>query len=281
MLTLFTVPKGFVGLIGTIQLNAIRSWKVSAPTSQIILFGRDEGVAEAAALLGVEHCPNLRLSACGAPLLDSVFAQAKYRAIHRTLCFVNCDIIFSGDLSPLSSMGELFLAVGESIDASICEPVRFDHPAWSSTLASTAKSRGPFALDYFFFSENLFDTMPPFRIGRARYDNWMIWRALQQKALVFDASATVGAIHQRHHYGHLRGGRNEAYRGRDALMNQMLAGLACYFYLHSIHDARYELTPEGLNRRPRYHLFFRQLWLRLTALAREIIGLQGSPSLIP
>jgi len=49
MLTLFTVPKAFVGHIGLIQRNAIRSWQACVPDAQIMLFGCDA--------CG-EHCPH-------------------------------------------------------------------------------------------------------------------------------------------------------------------------------------------------------------------------------
>jgi hypothetical protein len=278
MLTLFTVPKAFVGHIGLIQRNAIRSWQACVPDAQIILFGCDEGVAEAAAELGVEHCPSVRLSDYGAPMLDSIFVQVRARAIHPILCFANSDIIFRGDLTPLASLDRPFLAIGESIDAELFEPISFDNDHWRSSFADGVRTRGPFALDFFFFRRELYDDMPPFRIGRARYDNWMVWRALQQNAMVVDITHLLKAVHQRHDYAHLAGGRNEAYRGFDAHQNEKLAGIWCYFYLHSVHDARFVLTSSGLSRQPRKRLFLRQWRLRVLGLIRELLGLTAAPA---
>ncbi|MEB3265252.1 MAG: hypothetical protein VKN13_01410 [Cyanobacteriota bacterium] len=277
MLTLFTVPKAFVGHIGVIQRNAIRSWQACVPDAQIILFGCDEGVAEVAAEMNVEHCASVRLSAYGAPMLDSIFVQARSRARHGILCFANSDIIFRGDLGALASLDQPFLAIGESIDAEVFEPISFENPHWRSGFAENDRTRGPFALDFFFFRRELYDDMPPFRIGRARYDNWMVWRALQQGAMVVDITQSLRAVHQRHDYAHLAGGRNEAYRGFDARQNEKLAGIWCYFYLHSVHDARFVLTPGGLSKKPRRLLFLRQWRLRLTGRIRELLGLAAQP----
>jgi len=48
MITFFTTPKPFRGHIGVIQRNAIESWKRIHPSAEVILFGDEEGAAEAA-----------------------------------------------------------------------------------------------------------------------------------------------------------------------------------------------------------------------------------------
>ena len=69
--------------------------KVCVPDAQIILFGCDEGVAEAAAELGVEHCPSVHLSDYGVPMLNSIVVQVRACAIHPMLCFANSDSFFA------------------------------------------------------------------------------------------------------------------------------------------------------------------------------------------
>jgi hypothetical protein len=278
MLTLFTVPKGFVGHIGIIQRNAIRSWQACIPGVQIILFGSDDGVAEAAVELQVEHGSAIRFSAYGAPMLDSVFAQARARSIHPILCFANADIIFRGYLGPLLSLEVPFLAIGESVDAELFESVCFADENWRSKITDRCVTRGPFALDFFFFSRDLYVDIPPFRIGRARYDNWMVWSALRQRAMVVDVGNLLQAVHQRHGYGHLSGGQKEAYRGFDALQNEKLAGIWCNLHLHSVHDARFVLTADSLVENPRRFAFFRQWRLRLVGKIRELLGLSPFPA---
>ena len=64
--------------------------------------------------------------------------------------------------------------------------------------------RGPTAIDWFVFSDRLFDPIPPFLVGRAAFDNWMIWKA-RTRGPVIDATEAVIAIHQPHDYAHLDG----------------------------------------------------------------------------
>lgn len=268
MLTIFTAPKPFIGHTGIIQKNAIRSWKQAAPNCQILLFGDEEGTAQAAQELDVGHIAEIHRSPHGAPLLDFIFHQATTRSDFPTLCFANSDIIFKGNLDFLPSLPTPFLCVGESMDVLVSDAIDFSNPNWRDSL-SQGKSRGPFALDYFFFSKNLYRDIPPFRIGRARYDNWMVWHALQKHAKVIDATQILQPIHQNHDYAHLPGGRNEAYRGTDALFNQKLAGLGCYLYLYSVNDARWSLTPTGLLPNPNPFRFSKQLFRRLNGWISE------------
>jgi hypothetical protein len=65
MLTIFSIPKPFRGHIAVIQRNAIRSWKTVNPECQIILFGDEEGVAEIAAELRVQHEPYVQRNEFG------------------------------------------------------------------------------------------------------------------------------------------------------------------------------------------------------------------------
>jgi len=68
VLTLFTIPKAFNGHIAVIQRNAIQSWMRLHPEIEIILFGADEGTAEAAREFGLRYEPEL----AAAPGLHSV-----------------------------------------------------------------------------------------------------------------------------------------------------------------------------------------------------------------
>lgn len=270
MLTIFTAPKPFVGQTSIIQKNAIRSWKQAAPDCKIFLFGDEEGTAQAAEELNVHCISEIRRSLHGAPLLDFIFQQATEVSEYSTLCFVNADIIFKGNFHPLVTLQPPFLCIGESMDALVPDPIDFSNPAWRNSIPQGI-SRGPFALDYFVFSKDLYRDIPPFRIGRARYDNWMVWKALKSRAKVIDVTPILNPTHQNHDYAHLPGGRNEAYRGADALFNQKLAGLGCYLYLYSANDARWSLTSNGLLPTPRSFPFSKQLLRRLHGWISERI----------
>src|SRR5207247_9696761 len=59
LLTIFSIPKPFRGHIGTIQRNAIQSWLQLSPRCEVILYGNDPGVAEAAAAHVVKHTSHI------------------------------------------------------------------------------------------------------------------------------------------------------------------------------------------------------------------------------
>jgi len=54
VLTIFSAPKAFLGHIGTIQENAIRSWLSLRPKPRIILFCNESGTAHVLRGLDVE-----------------------------------------------------------------------------------------------------------------------------------------------------------------------------------------------------------------------------------
>lgn len=279
MITFFTIPKPFDGHVGLIQTNAIASWLAGCPGAQVILFGDEAGTSEVAARLLVEHVPELERTALGAPRLDDVFERVAERACHPILCFVNTDVIFRGDVTRIASLTAPFLVVGACIDMDVREPVPFDDPEWRARLPTEGRDRGPLALDYFFFSPGVFGSIPPFAIGRARYDNWLVWRALDRRIDVVDGGDILAAVHQRHDYAHLRGGRSEAYRGGDAMRNQSLAGVWCWIHLYSLLDATRRLTPDGSEPLRRRGRLAAQFALRLAGLWNQFWG--GDEPLAP
>src|SRR6266478_2791565 len=77
MLTLFTTAKPFRGHTGIIQRNAIQSWTRLDTEIEIILFGNDEGAAEATQKFGVRHEPHVECNDRGTKRLDYMFARAQ------------------------------------------------------------------------------------------------------------------------------------------------------------------------------------------------------------
>lgn len=65
----------------------------------------------------------------------------------------------------------------------------------------TGRLRDPGAKDYFVYRRGLFDGMPPFIVGRAVYDSWMIVHALRSCDQVVDATDVITAVHQDHPAG--------------------------------------------------------------------------------
>ena len=100
------------------------------------------------------------------------------------------------------------------------------------------RRRGAAAMDWFVFPAGLFGEMPPFAIGRACFDNWLVWKA-RQVGIVVDGTHDVRAFHQPHGNEHVDGGMDEAYYGEEAARNLELAGGKSRLY--TLHDASHVL----------------------------------------
>jgi hypothetical protein len=251
LLTLFTVPKPFHGHIGDVQWNALKSWRALGPNVQIVLVGDESGVAEVARDASVEHAGGLLCSERGTPRLDSAFDLVGALARQPLWCFINSDIVLLDDFLPaierVSRRFRRFLVVGESRDLALAAGTRLEDPAFRSQLRARALSggrlRGYAALDYFVFPNGLLGPLPPFLIGRACFDNWLVWRARDLGHPVVDATRTIVAVHQSHDYAHVPGGLEEAYYGAEARHNERLAGGRPHIF--SLHDASHRLYSIG------------------------------------
>jgi hypothetical protein len=250
VLTIFSVPKAFEGEIGQIQGNAVRSW--SELPGEVVLVGDERGVAEVAAEVGAVHVGGVATTDHGTPRLDDAFARVERLARHPMRCFVNADIVLFED-APAAAAATLeharaFLLVGETIDLAVSSDViaPAEREALRAQARDEGRTRGATAIDYFIFTPDLFGPIPPFAVGRARFDNWLVWRA-RQNAIVVDGTEAILAVHQRHDYGHLAGGQDAAHFGPEAERNLNLAGGKRRLY--TINDASHRLTADGHLRR--------------------------------
>ena len=73
MLTFFTIPKPFEGVMGITQKNSIKSWLTVHPGSEVIVFGNEKGAAEAANELGFRHVKEIRRNKFCTPLISEAF----------------------------------------------------------------------------------------------------------------------------------------------------------------------------------------------------------------
>jgi hypothetical protein len=250
MLTVFTIPKAFKGPIRTIQFNAIESWLRLKPPCEVLLFGNEEGTAEAASRLGVKHIPEIECSDYGTPLVSCSFRLAQKLSSRDLFCYVNADVVLVSDfVSSLARVeGKSFLVVGRRWDVNLGGSIDFSDPSWESKLLEHVHSNGvlhrPQGLDYFVFPRGLFENMPPFVVGRVGWDNWMVLHARLSGVPVFDATRTITAIHQNHDYSHLPEGEVTMRGGVEAQHNLELLG-GRYRAL-DVRDATYILTPDGV-----------------------------------
>ncbi len=248
-LTLFTTAKPFAGHSAIIQRNALRSWTLLEPRPEILLLGDEEGYEQAAKEVGAVRVLDLERNEFGTPLLSGIFRSGHEHGHGRVLMFLNADIIlpppFVEAVATVERQISRFLLVGRRVDLDVVQPVTFGD-GWCQQLLKRAavdgNVRGDLCIDYFAFTRDLFTEIPPFAIGRTRYDNWLIWRAAAEGARVVDASAFVQVIHQNHDYGHT-GGLLKAWEGAEAKRAEQLLGHWSHY--HSISHATLMLDPAG------------------------------------
>jgi hypothetical protein len=253
MITFFSTPKPFLGHIGIIQCNAIESWKRSHPDAEVIIFGDEEGAADAARKLQVRYMPDVKRNEHGTKYLSPIFDCAQDVARHNALCHINCDIILLSDFRTAAervlASGGRFLMAGRRWDTEIVAPIDFSDADWEITVRRKALAanhqRPPQWIDYFLFSRGLYyKNIPPFVIGRPGWDNWLVWHARRSGARVVDATALVQAVHQNHDYSYHPEGEAGVWHGEEAQQNYaLLRGGRCFA---TMENATHRLTPGGL-----------------------------------
>jgi hypothetical protein len=259
LVTLFSAPKPFTDPhITIIQRNAIQSWTL-LPEVEVLLIGDEEGVAGAAEELGVKHLPDVKCSQGGTPLISSMFQLARENSNSDLLCIINADMILMPDFleaarrsrSPLRGhvQRDKFVLLSQRWDLDIAQPLDFSE-GWQAHLRSSVHGQGqlhrPAGSDFFLFPKSCYTDVPDFAIGRAGWDNWMIFKARQEKWPVIDCTPSMMIVHQNHDYGHLPEGKPH-YEHPETNENVRLAGgLAAVRY--TILDATHRLIDSELVR---------------------------------
>jgi len=253
MLTVFSIPKAFRGHIGVIQRNALNSWIRLGQGVQVILFGNDDGVAEAAREAGAEHVSDIALTEFGTPLLNFAFSTAARIARNPLLCYVNGDIIFTDELirAVNSIRKRHFVMVGRRWNVDIVDPWDFSDLKWREKLLKFAHEHGTLyrddAIDYFVFPrDSKLTILPPFAVGRPGWDNYFLFRCRQLGYPLIDATAVVTAVHQNHDYAHVPNGTGRDWAGPEADANLNLIKDTSQKFI--ITDATHRLTESGLKR---------------------------------
>jgi hypothetical protein len=214
LITIFSAPKPFTNPhIATIQRNAIASW-TKLPDASVILLGDEPGLADAARDLGVKHIADIPRSPSGAPLMDAMFRLAREGSQTPLYCIINADIILFADFveaaKKVAAQIEKFVILGQRWDLDVTTPIDFSAD-WADRLQSTVHRQGslhrPTGSDYFLFPALCYSDIPAFTIGRAGWDNWMIYHARKSGFPAIDATPDVLIIHQNHDYSHLPGGK--------------------------------------------------------------------------
>jgi len=231
LLTLFTAPKPFVDPhITVIQQNMLRNWLALGDQVEVVVIGDEPGIAENCQALGLLHQPGVHCNENGTPLISSIFALAREVNASPFLAYANADILFLPNLlkvlAAVAEEKERFLAVGQRWDVDITQPFDFS-TGWDVRLREFALASGILhkqtGSDYFIFPRSCFREIPDFAVGRAGWDNWMIFKARWEHWPVIDFSPSVMVVHQNHDYRHLPGGVRH-YRLPETDKNVQIGG---------------------------------------------------------
>lgn len=246
-LTIFTAPKPFMDPhINLIQRNAIGSWLQIGEDVEVLLMGDEVGIAEAARDFMVTHIENVKRNELGTPLISSIFEKANENSQASLLMFVNTDMLLLPETEDIAFKMHReeaeFILLGQRYDLDVDQKFVFSS-GWVQKLREDVRSRGNLhplgGSDYFIFPRGLLKNIPEFAVGRAGWDNWMIYHGISQGWLVVDATPSIMVVHQNHGYSHLTGDQSHQ-RHPETMQNLELAGGMRKMY--SLLDVEYGLV---------------------------------------
>ena len=277
MITFVSVLKPCEGRTGLAQRQAVMSWARLGTPGDVILLGDEPGIGELSADLGVRWLPIVRRNRFGTPLLDDVLTQARAASTTPLLCYLNGDIILDGRFTDAARLAgerlDSFLVIGQCLNLDVPDELMTGATPAEPLVAlgmECGSLRGHDFVDYFLFTRDVFTDVPPFALGRAGFDNWLIWSARAGGAAVVDATPFQLPIHQNHDYGHVAGGAAWAYAGEEAAENIALAGGRRH--LLTTLDSTHRLTPSGVRSDVPGRLRLRSRLLRARITAARLLG---------
>lgn len=229
----------------------MNSWLQLKPKCEIILLGDDDGVSDMARKLSIKHVERVERNEFGTPLLSSAFETAQKIAQHGILMYINSDIILFQDLIPaIEKVGmERFLICGRRWDMDIDYEIDFGEEHWADILlrriGTDGRLHGLSGMDYFIFRRHSVQ-MPPFAVGRAGWDAWLIYDMRRKAIPVINASGAITAIHQNHDFSHSKFGEKKRVGGPELAGNMKVAGGLTN--MMTLRDADWLLAKDGLKR---------------------------------
>jgi hypothetical protein len=207
------------------------------------------------------------------------------------LAIINTDIILTSDfvraaqaLAAMARSGVLrngFVLLSRRWDLAVPYLLEYED-GWEQRLRKAAQEQGvlhrPTGSDFFLFPRSCYTEVPDFTIGRAGWDNWMIYEARKRGWAVVDGTPSMLVVHQNHDYRHLPGAKPH-YNHPDTQVNTRLAGGQAairYTVLDATHElvdgqlVRPKLTRARLTRR--FELVLRRLFFFLPESTVENIA---------
>lgn len=231
LITLFTAPKPFIDPhISVIQRNTLRNWLALGDEVAVAVVGDEPGIYETCVELNIHHLSDVRCNEKGTPLISSIFQLARELNDSPYLIYSNADILLFPEIldvvAKLSNKADRFLGVGERWDLDVQDPIDFSGD-WEAQLRQRVRVDGKrhkrTGSDYFIYPRACFKEMPDFAVGRAGWDNWMIFHARWEGWQLIDLSKGLTVVHQNHDYRHLPNGVRH-YELPETDVNIRLAG---------------------------------------------------------
>jgi hypothetical protein len=273
LVTIFSTPKPFTNPhIALIQNNAINSWTHLGPEVDVLLIGEEEGVEKATSRAGCRLVKEVKRNTQGTPLVNSIFQTARGNSTSPLLAYVNADILLTPKFIDVAcqvmEQAGKFLVVGRRWDLDIDQMLEFSNN-WSVRLhemvESSARLHPSGGSDYFIFPRSCFENIPDLAIGRAGWDNWMIYHARISGWPVVDATPTYQVIHQQHDYSHLPDGKPH-YRLPESEENVCQAGGRHAVY--TLADANWLLKDGCLLKAP---FTWKRLWREIEIFPATVL----------
>jgi 2-polyprenyl-3-methyl-5-hydroxy-6-metoxy-1,4-benzoquinol methylase len=260
VLTLFTTCKPFAGEFDRIQRNALTSWSRLRPSCEILVFGDEPGVADCCRTVGARQIKDVPRSEYGTPLMNGLFESAERVATSDLLGCVNADIMLTGDVLPAVRSARArfpwFLLIVRRWNTPLDRAWDFSDADWEARLHDYARAQGALepvfgGIDLFVYPRGLWRALPPFAIGRGRWDSALIYQARKLRVPVIDATEVITCVHQNHGYGHHPEQAGGVFKGPEAIRNHELLG-GEEFILSAL-NATHVLTSSGIRRRVDIH----------------------------
>ncbi len=262
LLTIITSVKPFVDPhIINLQRNAFQSWKALGPDVDIVVVGDEIGLDEVCREMNLRRAPDIRRNKGGTPLVSSIYELGRQACTSPLLAYINADIVVLPDFlqgaKKAAERYEKFLIVGQRWDLDVTAPIDFSD-GWQARLWNQVKTTGKrhrrVGSDYFIFPRTCFTDIPDLTVGRAFWDNWMIYWARRNHWPTIDASDAIQIIHQNHDYSHLPQGQSH-HKHPDTYENVRLGGGARTTFL--LDDSDRKMTAEGITAMP---LSWKKFW---------------------
>lgn len=221
-MVIFSSPKPFTTETLPVQISALRSWRKYLPHAKAVLFGNDKKLKDICRSENAEFGGLLPVDNRGNEKISDVFQRAVALAGSQDLIYLNSDIFLDETIRPAVKILEEFtgpyLATarrrcigrwdGPALDGQKLESflgLKKNHFRWGQACS----------LDIFLFRGVPVKQMPPFRIGQAAWDNWLVFHARSLGIPVIDLSRVLRPFHCDHDYSYSRDNPNPRIRNQN------------------------------------------------------------------